>query len=587
MDLTQFIDELRVDLKDSGSVWSAAELTRCINRAVDDVSRHIPRERVYELTYKNAITDESFTTPETSDPDYLVDGVSLDGEVDGATISMTGYYWLDVPRPVIVTLTDANNSTSRMTLIVKGVDVGGAYREEKFFRHDGKVQTGKVYFTSLIQVELNEVSGNGAGDTIDVGTGSHLGVWVQLASPIEPGTETVTTTDGATTYAKDTDYEMDYSNGRICVKDGGSMSAGTAYYINYIKSKRGVDISDIIPELTRIVRVEYPVDKMPQQFVAFEVFGDLLRVGSQKPGESQTYLNDGEHLVIYYDARHSPPTEVSSGSYPEYLDQVVSIGAGAYALLIEALQYEQQAVTDLTSLRTELGLTTAIHTLADAALDKVATYLETNDTTDNAVDVLSNITDDIGDLRTKIQTAQDAINSFLDEVDTTDLAGSGNDSAEGALKAGEDLINTVGLGADVAGHYADYSRAWQGIATARTTAAVGYFQEAASRLDNLRTHIEEAGGWNRIAEDFIAEAAQRIAEIGTHLEEAARYQETVANDLVLSDRFRAEGQQRMAEFQRVLEDRAQYRKRFMSIPLTQPPAGASRTTAARTDRLSS
>ena len=45
---SQMVTALRLDLKDSGSVWSATELNRCITKAVHDLSRFIPKEKVYE-----------------------------------------------------------------------------------------------------------------------------------------------------------------------------------------------------------------------------------------------------------------------------------------------------------------------------------------------------------------------------------------------------------------------------------------------------------------------------------------------------------------------------------------------------------
>ena len=51
--------------------------------------------------------------------------------------------------------------------------------------------------------------------------------------------ETVTTTDGATTYTRDTDYTMSYSAGTITVLSTGSMSDATGYYIDYSHSATG------------------------------------------------------------------------------------------------------------------------------------------------------------------------------------------------------------------------------------------------------------------------------------------------------------------------------------------------------------
>jgi len=46
--------------------------------------------------------------------------------------------------------------------------------------------------------------------------------------------ETVTTTDAATTYTRDTDYTMDYASGTITVLSTGSMADATSFYIDYL-----------------------------------------------------------------------------------------------------------------------------------------------------------------------------------------------------------------------------------------------------------------------------------------------------------------------------------------------------------------
>lgn len=51
--------------------------------------------------------------------------------------------------------------------------------------------------------------------------------------------ETVTTTDGLTTYVRDTDYTFDYSDGSITVDSTGSMSDATAYEIDYLYYAKG------------------------------------------------------------------------------------------------------------------------------------------------------------------------------------------------------------------------------------------------------------------------------------------------------------------------------------------------------------
>ena len=675
--LAEFRTLLAIDLKVTvDTEMSKAELNRAVQRAVDDLSRYLPLEAVHEETLDFTITDESITTPAAALATYVVNAKTLNGESDGSTLTVANTR-VNPPRRLTVTLTDANYSVTELAITVKGSDQDGHYIEETWslptLKVSGTTYQGSSYFSRITAVIVTRVAGSiAAGDTISVGTGNAYDSYIFLANkPIRPQSEEVTSSPAGTTYTRDTDYTMDYTNGAIKFINGGSMAAGTAYLVDYTKSRLGINIGSISPILTRIQRVQYPVDLIPQQFVPFNIIGDFMYVAGKATGQSQEELADKKHIAIYYERRQMPPSEYSPGSYPDVLDEVIAIGAAGYALLTEAQQYEQQAVTDLASMRTELGLTTGIHTLVAAALDKVATYVADMDTAldaaivqaaaaatafgkinndagrvyltdaDAALDIaaisigkmstylenntsedakswLTKITTDIAGLRTAFLTAVDAANSYLDSVATTDIDAPTVGAAAWLLE-GELLINTVNVGDRVPENFREYAMAKAAIAQARGQAATGYIQEAASRLDDLRTYIEQANGWANIATGFgneaslsIAEAVQRIgiadryiaeaagrtnsamsyvseangrfnmcqafiqegqtriAEIDRHLAEAAHYETAANQDLLLADRFRAEGLTRLNEFHQIMRNKAEYRKRVSSVSVRQP-----------------
>jgi hypothetical protein len=508
--LNEHLADLRLDLKDSGTLWSDAELTRCLEKSVADLSRFMPREKLLEMTFDFTVEDESFTTPEDSDPDKFVDAYDLSGKSDGQACTMTAYV-PDVPRPVKITVTDADTSITALVIIVTGYDADAKYQEEFFFLSDGLVQTGKKYFSRLIGVELEEIAGNGASDTLDVGTGVPEEVYVQLDNKAIKYDS-----DEITNYTRDTDYIMDYSKGRIAMKTDGSMSSGTAYTIDYTKSTISFDISELVEDLIKVEGVIYPGGNIPQDIHQVSIWGSMLTIiGGHL---SQAEATDEEHLIVKYLAHHIPPTAGAAGSYPAYLDVTVQLAAAAYALFMMALKYEHQAVTDIA--------------YVDTALDKVATYCETNGTTDCAKDVLANITDDIANLRTAIATAVDAANAQLDAVPTTTLDRA-TVGAEGYLDTGDGYIPTLNTAARVSEKYSDFTRARVQIANARVQTAIAYIQEASVRLNNIESYVAEAGGWNRIAEDFINEANSRI--------------QNVQNYLTIAENFRVEAAERRNE----------------------------------------
>lgn len=545
LNLLGFRNQLRLDLKDSGALWSDAELNRCVQRAVDDLSRYMPLEKVYEITFKYAVTDESFTTPAAASATAVVNAQTLSGKVSGDTLTIANKN-VSPARRLTVTLTDADTSVTSLTITVKGYDQDGNYLEEVWHLRtllvSGTAYQGNYYFRRVETVEVTVISGSAAaGDTISVGTGNAYDSFVYLANkPIKPESETVTNAAGTTTYARDTDYRMDYANGAIKFINGGSMVANTAYLIDYTKSRLGIDISAIIPVITRVQRVEYPIDQIPQQFVSFNIMGDFMYVGSQQVGKSQIELINGEHIAIYYERRHTAPGEAGPGSYPDVLDEVIAIGGGGYALLVEAQQYEQAAATGITSL--------------NSALTNLIKYLNNNTDADLA-GILQDITDNAASLRTAIGTAVDAANAYLDDVDVTDL-GKATYGAEVFTEDGKAKIDVLNIGANVAENYANYSGARVNIANARINASTGYIQEATTRLGNLRSWIDQAGGYSQLSQGFLSEAQMRV--------------EAVNGNLVLADRFRAEGLNRLTEFHQILKSKAEYRKRVVSTPVKQP-----------------
>jgi hypothetical protein len=577
MTLDKFLSELRLDLKDTGTLWSDTELDRCIKLAVWDLSRFMPLEKVYEQTVDYTVDDEDWTSPATTALTIVVNAGDIN-VASGSFLTIAGQP--DIPRPLTITITDANNSAYGLVFIVIGTDENDVAQTETFnwSRGYSKTITGKKIFKKVYSVELDQTYGPGVGDTASIGYALFTAkdVWVNFANkPIKPESESIENTAGTTTYTRGTDYEMDYINGKIHIIAGGSLVTATGYHISYTKSRLGIDISAIISELIRIQRVEYPVDSVPQKFASFNIWGNFMYIGSQQTNKSQAEITDGEHVAIYYEKEQVAPTTFAPGSYPEFMDTTVALGARAYALLMMALKYEHQSVTDMATLRTSLGYIgiggaspTLLMSSISTALAKINTYLVSN-TNEDSKYWLTKITTDIAGLRTNFLVAVDAANAYFDEVDVTDLSAA-TDSAEGLLKKYEDYIDTLNIGAQVAQVATNMAQAWQGTATARTNAGLGYIQEANMRLDNLRSYIEQANGWGNIASGFLNEALAEIQQVELWLTVASRYADTVNGDLVMSDRFRTEGLERMNEFQSTLKSKSEWRRKVAIVPVSQP-----------------
>src|SRR3990170_3663501 len=366
--------DLRLDLKDSGAVWSNDELNRCLERAAADINVAAP-----------------------------------------ALLTIAGQP--DVPRVLTLTIIDANNSTYGATFTIRGMDRDEVAQTEIFHysRGDSKTIIGKKEFKYVYEVEMTSNAGSGAADTLSVGYGLFTAAWVSLSfKPIKQASETVENAAGTTQYARNTDYIMDYSNGKIQPKAGGSLAAATAYLISYTKDEVGIGLS-ALADFIRLQRVEYPVGDVPQSFVHASIFGRYLVIEGRGEADSQDTLGQHDHLRLYYDAEHQVPNDYTPGSIPEFLEPTIEMAATAYALLIYALKQDLAAETALTSMGTTLTNANTAHTALGTALTNIKKYLDNNAGGD-AAGLLAAITTDIAALRTAVNTALDAANAYEDSV---------------------------------------------------------------------------------------------------------------------------------------------------------------------------
>ncbi len=528
MNLIKTREVLRLDLKDSGSLWSDGELNRCVIRTYDDISRYLPLECIYEETLKFAVSGESITSPATTNLTAIVNAQSID-VAGGSYLTVAGQP--DVPRTLRITITDADNSTYEASFIITGLDKDSKAISETFHfsRGGSKTINGVKEFKQVYDVELDSDYGSHSPDVASVGYGLFTDPYIYLAyKPIRPKSETVTNAAGTVTYTRGTDYVMDYINGRVKLIAGGSMLASTAYLASYTKSRLGINVASLMPIVTRLVRVEYPSDKIPQQFASFSVFGDFMYIGSIITNKNQEEMSDSEHVTIYYERKHNPPGEIGDGSLPELMDEVVCLGAQAYALMMKSLQYEYQAVTDLVTMRTAISniataigkantATTGPHALAITALANAGTnfadsiigaqYGSHNDDSGligiaivRAKGILAYCqpTDGAG-IHTKIRTALDAIATAIGTV-TTYLTGTSDPSIFKYLTDGDAYINATNKGADVGATFAKYAEECGVLSNGILSKANAYANEAVARLKEVEDTITEANGYFKEAE---------------------------------------------------------------------------------------
>jgi len=250
----------------------------------------------------------------------------------------------------------------------------------------------------------------------------------------------------------------------------------------------------------------------------------VLRVTGAEDGGSQEELTENEHLLVLYKAKHTPPTLDAEGSYPSFLDDTVILAASAHVLLAKVLKYEQQAVTDIASARTELS--NINYTAAEAALAKIDTYLAGADAP--------------------------SVKKYLDDGDAIAAAIDLTD-AVGHLTSGAAKIDQVNWGARVGEIYGDYA------SVAATIEAV--------RARQAEIYAIYAQRSNEIASGFITEAMQRIAIANQYLGEADRYIASAMQNLAVALRLREEAIERRNKVWAIWRDSPQYAPLYTSVPV--------------------
>ena len=92
-----------------------------------------------------------------------------------------------------------------------------------------------------------------------------------------------------------------------------------------VDGSREIDISSLTDRIS-VYYVEFPVGETPRQFQRFDVYADIIRLIGDLEG-------DGENSYIYWGKVHT--LDVSTSTIPSYLEDVLALGAAAYAVLAQ------------------------------------------------------------------------------------------------------------------------------------------------------------------------------------------------------------------------------------------------------------
>lgn len=132
----------------------------------------------------------------------------------------------DKPRNVTITITDVDVSISAFTITVTGINTKGESTTEQFLFAGGLTQTGNTAFAHVTSVVVDSMTGAAAGDVLDVGIGSKLGVTgtLHIAGDIYHVSKNNADYPAAS-------YTVDLTYDTVDVSTGGAINAGDDFHI--------------------------------------------------------------------------------------------------------------------------------------------------------------------------------------------------------------------------------------------------------------------------------------------------------------------------------------------------------------------
>ena len=119
------------------------------------------------------------------------------------------------------------------------------------------------------------------------------------------------------------DNEIERTIGRAVAELSRYVPREMKSTIATVASSRNIDISTLTDRVS-VDRVEFPVAETPRSFQRFTVYSETITLIGDTEG-------DGTNAYIYWGKVHT--LDVSTSTIPTYLDDVLALGAAAYAVL--------------------------------------------------------------------------------------------------------------------------------------------------------------------------------------------------------------------------------------------------------------
>ena len=360
--------------------------------------------------------------------------------------------------------------------------------------------------------------------TISGGTGT------LAVAPAKPKSESIKNSEG-TVLTKDTNYSINYITGVVTAITGMDDGEYTVSYTIHPYFIKVTNLSDVI----KIQSVEYPAGQAPPTFPGFDLIEDwlILKLGATDQ------LSSGNHIHIHTLEEWTQPTADTGGDYPPHLDQAVITGSVGNALLNKSRKYRWLAAAALADCNTAIG-----NIAVDVSVD---------------IDSVVNIAAPT-DVTTTIELTTTDFDAIIAKIDAD---ATGLKLAEDYLAAGDDLINAVNIGKEVAAMYAQYAAkeidknvAYLAQAGKLLELEVSKAQAAVETVKTKIAHEEHKINVGRAQVEAVnAQIADANTEIATAQATAAAYVQQAEKYLAeavqyneLADKMAMEGKEQISSF---------------------------------------
>ncbi|MCJ7514519.1 MAG: hypothetical protein MUO89_00910 [Dehalococcoidia bacterium] len=122
------------------------------------------------------------------------------------------------------------------------------------------------------------------------------------------------------------DNEIDRAIGRAVAELSRDIPREMKTTIATTDGSREIDIAALVDRVS-VDRVEFPAGETPRRFQRFVVYEDTITLVGDNEG-------DGTNCYIYWGRVHT--LDISTSTIPGYLEDILALGAAAYAVLAQA-----------------------------------------------------------------------------------------------------------------------------------------------------------------------------------------------------------------------------------------------------------